>query len=553
MRTSRLHDLGFIGFGAALYALLGWLSLRLALNQANASAVWPLAGLGIGILGRFGLRYWPLVFIGAFVTNGLVSVQNGAPFFAAAIAAAGIAIGNSAEALIGAWLVRYALGKRPELSSVEGVFRFVILATLVPPLVSAGCGVLSLQFADILPASLAKGTALTWYTGNVAGILTFAPIFLIDSFWSSRWKASRRTFLEGLILMICLAIVGQAISGTGFAAIFPMWPRSYMAIPFVLWIACRFGRQGNVVAMLLLMGFGVAGTMRGYAAFPSDSAEEALISLQLFISVVAVIGLTVSVLVHELRLQRKALESALADKSVRLAAVTRENTILTASAVHELQSPLSGMRNLLRLVQGKRDVFAGPEGGELLSEMQTAVEQMFSLVTGALSVSRPDSGDRGVGVRSNCCLNDLLQRVIGFEQTHADSKGIRIRLSMPVGPVMIETEASVLEHIVHNFLSNAVKFSKPGASVFVDLEQTGKEVVISVTDQGPGIAERDRAGIFSGRFRHHGARPTGGETSSGMGLYLVGELAVRLGARVACEASTTGGSVFVVEIPLGVR
>jgi signal transduction histidine kinase len=317
----------------------------------------------------------------------------------------------------------------------------------------------------------------------------------------------------------------------------------------VLWISYRFGRRGAVVAVLLFMAIGVTGTMRGYAAFPSDSAEQSLLSLQLFISMLAVIGLTVSVLVYQLRIKRKALEAALADKSIRLAAVTQENAILTASAVHELQSPLSGMRNLLQLVRPSPEIFAGPEGGRLISDMQAAVEHMFGLVTGALSVARPD-GDGGLFAAARPCdLTALLQRVIDFEQPHADSKHIKIRRSMPAKPVVILTQCFVLEHIVHNFLSNAVKFSKPGTAVFLDLEQTTGEVIISVTDEGPGIPERDRLNIFCGKIPNHAARPTAGESSSGMGLYLASELALRLGAKLTCGPATAGGSVFAIGLP----
>ena len=546
MRASRFQQVAVIGIGALLYALLGWWSLRLALTQVNASAVWPLAGLGIGALARFGFRYWPIVFLGAFATNFLVNVQHGVSQPDSALAALGIALGNTAESLVGAWLARRALGVPPKLWSVDGVFRFVLFAGFLPPLLSAGCGALSLQLAGILPAAKIGETAFTWFTGNVAGILTCAPLFFIDSFRLSQWQVSRRAFAEWVIVMTLLVLVGQTISGVHFAQVLPLWPKAYMVIPVVLWIACRFGRRGAVLGVLLLMGIGVAGTMRGFAAFPSDSPEQSLLSLQLFLSVVAVIGLTVSVLVYQLRLQRKALENALADKSIRLAAVTQENAILTASAVHDLQSPLSGMRNLLQLVRGTPEVFAGPEGGRLLGDMQVAVERMFGLVTGALSVARPHDGISAIGNSTPCDLSALFHRVIAAEQAHADSKRIRLRRSMPTQPIIMLTHGPVVEHIVNNFLSNAVKFSSPGASVFIDLERTKDEVIISVTDEGPGIPERDRAEIFSGKVFSNRALPTDGESSNGLGLYLVGELARRLGAEVSCKPNPTGGSIFAV-------
>jgi signal transduction histidine kinase len=115
--------------------------------------------------------------------------------------------------------------------------------------------------------------------------------------------------------------------------------------------------------------------------------------------------------------------------------------------------------------------------------------------------------------------------------------------------VEIVTQATVLEHILANFLSNAVKFSKPGGAVFLDLEQDSGQVILTVTDEGPGILERDRARIFSGNLRAHAARPTGGESSSGMGLYLSRELARRIGATLRCEAAPKGGTAFSITLP----
>lgn len=138
-----------IGIGALFYAQPGWWSLRLALTQANASAVWPLAGPGIGALARFGFRYSPIVFLGAFATNFLVNVQHGVSLPPSALAALGIALGNTAESLVGAWLARRALGNLPEFWSADGVYRFVLFAGFLLPLLSAGCGALGLQLAGI--------------------------------------------------------------------------------------------------------------------------------------------------------------------------------------------------------------------------------------------------------------------------------------------------------------------------------------------------------------------------------------------------------------------
>ena len=545
MPSARCRDAALIAAGALLWFLVGWSSLRLT-PPANASAVWPLAGLAIGILASFGFRFWPIVFAGAFATNLAVNWEQGVAFQPAILAAVGIAVGQTGAALLGARFARRALGAPPELDSGGAVARFVVLVALVPPAVGAGCGVLALFLTGIVRPADVADTALMWFTGSAAGILTFAPLFFIGGLLPSRWQWSPRVAREWVLLILLLLIAGQTLSGFHLPAAVSRWPKSYMVIPLVLWIAFRLGRRGTVAAVLLLQAIGVAGTMRGFAAFPSDSVEQSLLSLQLFIGVTAVIGLTVATLSHQVRLQRAALVDALADRSVRLDAVTQENTMLNASAVHELQSPLSGLRNLLQLVRASPEVITGPEGDRVLADMQTDVERMFRLVTGALSTSGPGGRDPAADAPEPCDLRALLDRAADTEQAHAEAKRIRIHRQMPAHPVVATTHGPILQHIVGNFLSNAVKFSAPGASVFLLLEKADDGVKISVTDEGPGIPEHERAEIFTGKMRPHAARPTAGESSSGLGLYLTGQLAARLGATVSCGVTATGGSVFAV-------
>ena len=552
MRASRVRHAAILGAGALLYWLLAWWSLRFALVQANTSAVWPLAGLGVGALARFGYRFWPIILLGVFANNLLVSSLHGVDLAHAALAALGIALGNAIEALLGAWLTRRALGFPPELLSASGVFRFVLFAAILPPAISAGCGVCSLHLAGILPAEEMAHTGVTWFTANTAGILTCAPLFFIDLFRRLPWRGFRPV-VEGVVLLLLLVFVGQTISGFYLPATLAQWPKSYMVIPLVLWIAFRLGRRGTVIAVLLLMAISVAGTVRGFATFPSASPEQSLLSLQLFIGVVAIIGLTVSALVYQLRFHQRALETAVAEKSHRLAAVTQEKAILTASAVHDLQSPLSGMRNLLQLVRASPEVFTRPEGDGLLADMQAAVERMFALVTGALAASRPRDREPVPLAPAPCDLRKLLHRAADAEQAHADSKRVVIHRQLPSYEVVVPTHGPMIEHIVGNFLSNAVKFSAPCAGVILALEATDGRVKISVADEGPGIPERERAQIFSGRLQSNGARPTAGESSTGLGLYLVGQLAERLGAKVTCDPAKSGGSVFALTLECGGR
>src|SRR5206468_10767597 len=108
----------------------------LAFLNASATAVWPPTGVALAALLLFGYRLWPGILAGAFLVN-LTTAGT-------VLTSAGIALGNALEALVGAWLVnRYAGGASP-FDRARVFFRFVLLAGLVGPAVSATCGVTSL-------------------------------------------------------------------------------------------------------------------------------------------------------------------------------------------------------------------------------------------------------------------------------------------------------------------------------------------------------------------------------------------------------------------------
>jgi integral membrane sensor domain MASE1 len=97
MQSRRFSGLPLIGILAIVYVIAGKLGLMLASLHASASPVWPPAGIALAALLLFGYRVWGAIFIGAFLVN-VTTAGNAATSFA-------IAVGNTLEALVGAWLV----------------------------------------------------------------------------------------------------------------------------------------------------------------------------------------------------------------------------------------------------------------------------------------------------------------------------------------------------------------------------------------------------------------------------------------------------------------
>src|SRR5437762_11371007 len=141
-----------------VYFAAGKLGLSLAFVHASATAVWPPTGIALAALLLFGTRVWPGVLIGAFLVNVTTA--------GSAVSSAGIAIGNTLEALLAAYLVNRYAGGRYAFEGLRNVVRFAILAALVSPVVSATFGVTSLcatgyaEWADFGPIWL------TWWLGD---------------------------------------------------------------------------------------------------------------------------------------------------------------------------------------------------------------------------------------------------------------------------------------------------------------------------------------------------------------------------------------------------
>ena len=115
----------------------------------------------------------------------------------------------------------------------------------------------------------------------------------------------------------------------------------------------------------------------------------------------------------------------------------------------------------------------------------------------------------------------------------------------------LETDPVLLKTILENLLDNAVKFSPFGASIHLKLWVEETDLQISVSDQGPGISEADQHTLFN-KFARLSARPTAGESSNGLGLFIVKQFAASLKGSIHLEKSDQG-ACFRLSLPKAVK
>jgi PAS domain S-box-containing protein len=262
-----------------VYFAAGKLGLSLAFTHASASAVWPPAGVALGALLVVGRDLWPAVLLGAFLVN--VSTTGDVP------SSLGIAVGNTLEAVVGAWLVHRVAGGPAALRRAEGVFRFAGLAVPIPAAIAATVGVTSLALSGLAERAALPSIWLTWWLGDTVGAIVVAPLIIL---WASRPRLHRNrgAALEAVLLLAAVILTAFLLFRGLILPLASGYPLAFLALPTLLWAAFRFGERETVTVSALLSAFAIWGTLDGFGPFASLPPEQSLVVLQAFIGVVTV-------------------------------------------------------------------------------------------------------------------------------------------------------------------------------------------------------------------------------------------------------------------------
>jgi signal transduction histidine kinase len=112
----------------------------------------------------------------------------------------------------------------------------------------------------------------------------------------------------------------------------------------------------------------------------------------------------------------------------------------------------------------------------------------------------------------------------------------------------VNVDLSYANQIFENLISNAIKFSPPGKNIFVIVTDQGENVVTSVKDQGPGMNDDDKKKLFN-KYQKLSAKPTGNESSTGLGLSIVKKYVEAMNGKIWCESEYGKGAAFFVSFP----
>ncbi|HEY3276027.1 MAG TPA: MASE1 domain-containing protein [Syntrophorhabdaceae bacterium] len=286
---------------AVVYYLAASLGLTLAFAHTNASVVWPAAGMALGSYLVLGGRIWPGIFLGAFAANLSNLFSSGLSLPSAMLLSLITAAGNTLETLIGAALInRFGDGERP-FENAKNTMAFVVFAGFLSTAAAALIG--GTAYCVALGSwSLYRPMLLTWWLGDLVGIMVFAPIILTWKMHrSTRWSGLRA--IEVVALALLLLIVEAVVFLTGY-------PLMYLIIPFLILTAFRFGQFEAAVAVAVVMITSLVFIVRAPTPFPGFPFSDTLLFFQSYIAITSITTLLISSLVMERKRTNEKLVAA---------------------------------------------------------------------------------------------------------------------------------------------------------------------------------------------------------------------------------------------------
>lgn len=295
----------------------------------------------------------------------------------------------------------------------------------------------------------------------------------------------------------------------------------------------------------------------------SDTASQDGVLLRLFADRLGAAFDTLT-LQDDLREANARLEQRVARRTRELVAANRrleaqwararranmfQNEILGIVA-HDLKNPLSvimGRTEILRelIEAGRQD--AEPALTQI-ERIRESARQLGSMVDALIKDAMADASDIPV-YRERADLGALVREAVEANRPLADRKDQALNIRVAEG-VVVACDHERMREAVDNLVSNAVKYSPPGGSILVIVEQQGREARIRVADSGPGLMPEDYPRLF-GRFQRLSARPTGGENSTGLGLFIAKRIVELHGGRVEVQSpGPSKGTVFEIVVGL---
>ncbi|MDH4188549.1 MAG: HAMP domain-containing histidine kinase, partial [Nitrospira sp.] len=241
-----------------------------------------------------------------------------------------------------------------------------------------------------------------------------------------------------------------------------------------------------------------------------------------------------------------ALENARAYEAVEN--LVQDRSWFMMRVAHNLRAPLSAVISILEVVRSGYLGGLNDEQSEYLRRVDRRVRTMLSIINELMTLATDRTEKRRI-IYESVDLTALTRRIRRTFQDEAAKKGIAFEVTLPEGMPSIWGDFEMIEQMLENLVSNAVKYTPSGGAVGVVFSLANNGMVrIEVSDSGIGIPKHEIPRLFTEFFRAENARVVE-EHGTGLGLAIVKEIVDKHGGRILVETEEGLGSIFVVNLP----
>lgn len=550
---------------AALYYLSAVLAHSLAFSATSILPAWPPSGVGFALIILLGRSSWPGIAIGALLANlmGFWNTLNLDQTTIISLSSA-IALGLTLESVTGYFFVKRWIKDDYPFKKTKDTFRFLFVVLLIT-LIGSFTGTLTLYMNGILTNELFVESGLRWWVGSVVGILLFTPFILS--------VAQKRTFsfttnkgIEGGIFAVCILGFSLLVrSGYFNGTLLSSLP--YLVIPFLLWLAFRFDLLAAMAVVLATSLLFILFTIQGIGPFLQAHANDSMLLLQIFISVISISTLVVSATVAERSAAqaqlkvfnqnleeivqnrtkelneeietRKAAEDKLVNTNKELSKRNTELDNFVYSVSHDLRAPIASVLGLINLAKKDDDL---QMKNVYLEKINKSAVQQDNFIREILDQSR------------NSRL-ELRKEEIQFEpliQETFDQLAFATTTGAPVEKIITVNQANTfyndrwrLKVILNNVISNAIRYRNgrdPVIKINVDIQD--HKALLEIEDNGRGIPAEHLEKVCQMFYR-----ATDDGAGSGLGLYIVKEVTEKLQGKIDIASEDGKWTRVTLEIP----
>ncbi|NQT19776.1 MAG: HAMP domain-containing histidine kinase, partial [Planctomycetes bacterium] len=249
------------------------------------------------------------------------------------------------------------------------------------------------------------------------------------------------------------------------------------------------------------------------------------------------------------RLQEKENELEKAMRAVKKLEETKSRFLRLVS--HEMKSPIVAIQAILDALHLTSKDTMTPKSAQMLARAGERAQSLLTLTKDLLTHSRLQATDAGHDDENaeNIDMLSLTRKSIQFHRPQAEKRGIRLVEEYPEKPFHVSGDGDLLDLVLTNLLSNAIRYTPAGGEVRVAWKLGPAAAVLTVADTGIGIPQSEMQHLFHEFFRAQNAKNFTA-SGTGLGLAITKSVIDNAGGNISVQSTENQGTTFTVQLPL---